>query len=269
MTYQFVDATSRSPSEASFASIQTVFNGHNLDKELVGFRTLTVSGRGLLGRTNTTSTIPGRDGVLFEESVLPPRQITVKFQLIAESNVSFRQAFNQLNLLLHTQNASLLSFTDEPEYSFYAQLQDVDHIEENSNQTIASFSFICYDPYKYKRAQSQTGTTNLTIATMGNAKTLLPTKPDKITCRPSSTTSKVVVTNTTTGKKIVVNTSVSSGQELTIELLSDYPIKVNSQNKTADLDFVASDLDFYIKQGDLITMSPGGALSVSVRERLY
>lgn len=48
MAYKFIDTNEANLK--SFASIQTIINGFNLDTELDGYRTLNVSGRSVFGR---------------------------------------------------------------------------------------------------------------------------------------------------------------------------------------------------------------------------
>ena len=86
--------------EQLHSSIQTIFNGVNIDINLEGFRTLAVSGRGLLSKNINSTDIPGTDGKYFLYGNLEVRAIVVKFQLKAPTNEDFRKKFNKLNMLL-------------------------------------------------------------------------------------------------------------------------------------------------------------------------
>ena len=211
--------------EQLHSSIQTIFNGMNIDINLEGFRTLAVSGRGLLSKNINSTDIPGTDGKYFLYGNLEARAIVVKFQLKATTNEEFRQKFNRLNMLLQTDEPKILKFTDEPDYSYTAILQKASDIEETSNSVVSTFTFLCLDPYKYKE---------------------------------------------TTTKKIIINhTSFAVGDVLEIDLNKDYPLKLNTMVRSELIDFVESDFDFTVKQGDVITCSNSRVLEIHMKERMY
>jgi len=59
------------------------------------------------------------------------------------------------------------------------------------------------------------------------------------------------------------------GDVLEIDLNADYILKLNSTNKSDLIDFVESDFDFTVKQGDVITSTNSKLLEVHTKERLY
>jgi len=149
--YGFVDTIPGSASSASY-SLQTVFNGINLDQELTdengSFITLTVSGRSNLSQKIQTIEVPGADGLIEQDDpTLESREITVKYKLTDTTNEGFRERYNRLNSLLSGSKKEL-KFTDE-DALFYATLQNSEVPEEDSNSLIATIVFLCSDPYKY------------------------------------------------------------------------------------------------------------------------
>lgn len=254
--------------EQLHSSIQTIFNGVNLDINLEGFRTLAVSGRGLLSKNINSTDIPGTDGKYFLYSNLEVRSIVVKFQLKATTNEEFRQKFNRLNMLLQTDEPKILKFTDEPDYYYMAIFQKGSDIEETSNSVVSTFSFLCLDPYKYKETDKDAGVNSVTITKLPNNRN--ESTPELIKVIVNNVGDKVIIKNQTTTKKIIINhTSFAVGDVLEIDLNKDYPLKLNSLVRSDLIDFVESDFDFTVKQGDVITCSNSRVLEVHTKERMY
>ena len=252
--------------EQLHSSIQTIFNGVNLD--LQGFRTLTVSGRGLLSREVHSTNIPATDGKYFLNSNLGARDISVKFQLKATTNEEFRQKFNRLNMLLQTDEPKILKFTDEPDYYYMAIFQKGSDIEETSNSVVSTFTFLCLDPYKYKEVDKDTGVSSVTVTKLPNNRN--ESTPELIKVIVNNVGDKVIIKNQTTTKKIIINhTSFAVGDVLEIDLNKDYPLKLNAMVRSDLIDFVESDFDFTVKQGDTITCSNSRVLEVHTKERMY
>lgn len=253
--------------EQLHSSIQTIFNGVNIDVNLEGFRTLAVSGRGLLSKNINSTDIPGTDGKYFLYGNLEVRAIVVKFQLKATTNEEFRKKFNKLNMLLQTDEPKILKFTDEPDYYYMAILQKASDIEETSNSVVSTFTFLCLDPYKYKEVDKDTGVNNVTITKLPNNRNEFT--PELIKVIVNSVSDKVIIKNQTTAKKIIINNSFAVGDVLEIDLNKDYPLKLNAMVRSELIDFVESDFDFTVKQGDTITCSNSRVLEVHTKERMY
>lgn len=148
--YKFVDTVAGSASSSPM-SLQTIFNGINLDNELTdedgSFVTLSVSGRGLLNKRISYINTPNRHGRKEKSYTYDIREIRVKFKFEDKTNEGFRDRFNQLSFIM-AQAQSKLNFTDESAY-FWATLEQIDLPEEDSNSLIGTLVFICSDPGKY------------------------------------------------------------------------------------------------------------------------
>src|SRR5690606_20373076 len=150
--YDFVDTIPGSGTGSTSLSIQTVFNGINLDEELTdengSFITLTVSGRSNLTQKINTIEVPGMDGLIEQDGAkLEPREITVKYKISDRTNEGFRKRLDKLNSLLEGSKREL-TFTDE-DALFYATLLTNDITEEESNNLVGTITFLCSDPFKY------------------------------------------------------------------------------------------------------------------------
>lgn len=145
--YSFRDVTESStvtdiPSEA------LKINGSYIEDKIPGYRTLYASGRELLAPALTTTEVTRRDGVIYASRRFPERVITVGFQLIAESNTAFREAFNSLSQILNVENATLI-FADEPDKFFVGTPSGIGSIDPGRNAVTGEIEITCCDPYKY------------------------------------------------------------------------------------------------------------------------
>lgn len=248
-------------------SLKTIFNGIVLDDTIPGFTTINVEGRALIGRKNEKRKVPGADGEFLTSSTLDSRPIVVKYML-KNTNSNYRHNFNKLNMLLQADKPKILKFTDEPDYSFNAILESVDDIEETSNNVVSTFTFLCLDPYKYKKIDKDTGVSSVTITKLPNNRNEFT--PELIKVIVNSVSDKIIIKNQTTTKKIIINhTSFAVGDVLEIDLNKDYPLKLNSIVRSDLIDFVESDFDFTVKQGDTITCINSRVLEVYTKERMY
>lgn len=149
--YGFVDTLPGSAQSASL-SLQTVFDGINLDEELTdedgSFITLTVSGRSNTTYRRNIIPIPGMEGAWEDANgYQDPRSITVKFKIKDKTNNGFRERLKRLNSLL-VGSKKVLTFTDE-DALFYASLEELELPEEESNDLVGNLHFICPDPFSY------------------------------------------------------------------------------------------------------------------------
>lgn len=149
--YKFVD-TVATGGQSALLSLQTIFNGNNLDELLTDengrFVTLSVGGRGVLPRRIDSYETPYRHGAREKSYTYDVREIPVNFLIEDKTNEGFRERFERLNgLLLGSQKR--LEFTDENAY-FVATLQSGDTPDEESNSQQGTLLFVCTDPSKRK-----------------------------------------------------------------------------------------------------------------------
>ena len=121
--YQFVDVTS--PAQAS-GGLSVTFNGVKLEQALTNDKgkcqILTVNGRGVVKQKHQTVNVTGRNGQFFRQKTLDVRKIEVSILLSGNSNQNFRLQYEKLNQLLDTSKPTSLSFSDEADRSYLAQL---------------------------------------------------------------------------------------------------------------------------------------------------
>jgi phage-related protein len=106
--YEFRDINETSegdilPSEA------LQINGDFIEVLIPGYRTLNVSGREALSPELDYFETGSRDGSTLKNKRYPARIITVRYQLIAENNEAFREAYNQLAAILNAKENTIKS----------------------------------------------------------------------------------------------------------------------------------------------------------------
>lgn len=145
--YNFIDVTEASegfvlPSEAM------MINGQYIEDLISGYRTLRVSGREALSPDVGEIEVGIRDGSALERKRYPSRIIIVEYQLMAESNEAFRDAFNQLGKILDVKEAELI-FNDERDKFFIGTPCIIDAVTPGLNSVVGKFEILCTDPFKY------------------------------------------------------------------------------------------------------------------------
>lgn len=155
MLYGFRDTTDTSGALGSNLPSEAMnFNGKFLENEIPGYRTLTVSGRELIGSEFKVKDIEGLDGTIWKEKYLKPRTITVKYQINASSNKEFRDAYNKMNLLLSGEQVKIY-FNDETDKYFIGTKTSNDEVDGGTNYVIGEIEIYCSDPCKYSTTEKE------------------------------------------------------------------------------------------------------------------
>ncbi|MDA5386950.1 distal tail protein Dit [Loigolactobacillus backii] len=154
MSYEFRDLNKITNAISDEISPEAItFNGHTLDREVAGFRTLQVAGREILNNTLTTQVVGNQDGDDLQQARLPARDISVMYQLDTKTPETFRQAYYKLNLLLRGQQANVW-FNDDPNVYFIGTVSEVESVPGGSLSVKSSFTIHCDDPVAYAKDET-------------------------------------------------------------------------------------------------------------------
>ena len=145
--YNFIDVTEVSE-ESILPSEALKINGEYIENQISGYRTLNVSGREALSPDVLSYTTGVRDGSRLKSKRYPERIITVTYQISAESNEAFREAYNKLGMILNVEDAELI-FNDEQDKFFIGTPCIIGEVEPGRNYVIGKFEILCTDPFKY------------------------------------------------------------------------------------------------------------------------
>ena len=222
-------------------------NGTPLNRLVDGYTHLTVTGRGLLGQSVKSTSVPGRRGVWVEDVSDDERQLEIKYKLEADTSSKMRDKFAKLNKILRTHASSgflEITFKDEPEYVYYGYFSGADDIEEKSLSIISKFTILVPDGYKKKRAQNSTGLVSLSDA--------LEVLPESITVTPTGTVNQVQIINGT--KVLSFSGSYVAGKDIVVtfgneEVTATY----NGRSILSELERFSPLELFTVKNGDTIT----------------
>ena len=145
--YNFIDVNEASESVV-LPSEALKINGEFIENQIVGYRTLNVSGREALSPELSTFETGVRDGSTLKSKRYPARTIIVTYQINAESSEAFRDAYNQLAAILNVEDAELI-FNDEQDKFFVGTPSAIGEVEPGKNCVTGEFEILCVDPFKY------------------------------------------------------------------------------------------------------------------------
>lgn len=246
--YYFIDLNEEPVNQN--LTLQTVINNTNLDDQYYGqFKTLTVTGRGLITPALSYTERVGTDGAWFNSSNYPARIITV--EAIINTDREFYELFNAE----FGKKEIRLEFTDDPYWVWHAYLSGINEPKEDNKKLIIELEFTCLDPYKYKTAGTEIG-----IGTVAGI--LYETHPEIGIVKINETSEQIKITNSATGKNIVVRDSFISGDEITLDFLDGRIYKKRGATKediTIKLDIFSDFETFSLKSGDEILIAPASS----------
>lgn len=155
MLYNFVDTTEIAEGVA-LPSEALKINGEYLEIAVQGYRTLYTKGRESLERTLNYYESDVSDGGALWGAKIPPRVITVGFQLTAADSEAFRLSYRKLMGILNVDEAQLI-FRDEADVYYTGSMTALSEPEPGHNTVTGEIEFTCLDPYKYSVAEHSVG----------------------------------------------------------------------------------------------------------------
>lgn len=162
--YKFADTSPAISGDPDLSAEAITINGIAIERDIEGFRTLTVSGRELIPKLLTTKVIGDSDGDIKTSARLPNRTITVKYQITSKSPDEYRKKFYRLNSLLN-QGESRLEFNDAKDVHFMGEFEATNTPTDGKINIISTFAFHCYQPFAYANVEK-------TFTNVGNTITI-------------------------------------------------------------------------------------------------
>ena len=138
--YNFIDVTQVSE-ESVLPSEALKINGKYIENLISGYRTLNVSGREALSPEIESFVTGIRDGSRLKNKRFPERYITITYQIIADSNEAFREAYNQLGKILNVNEAELI-FNDEQDKYYTGTPCAIEEVEPGRNAVVGKFEIL-------------------------------------------------------------------------------------------------------------------------------
>ena len=278
--YEFIDINDYQ--DNLHPSIQTIIDGINLDHEIDGFSTLSVSNRSLIGRDVETLKFVARgykDKVAnrvredksayvntFITSDLQGISIKVKYKLEANTNEEFRERLSYLAYCLQKEQVKFI-WTDDPEYHYIGTVTDYDEPEEFSNKIIASFSVFMTDPRKTYNLPLKAENKNVKkdIITFHTRFEMFELDSFKITIKEP--TKKFIVKNQTQNLSIILTGEFKAGD--TFSYKAGEFIKRNGLNAMTNLELESNLEEFNVQENDEITFSTLSDYEMNITSRRF
>lgn len=237
------------------SSERPFLNGKDIESQISGYETLTVSGRSFLGYEINSDEADGMDGKVFNEASLSERVITVKFSLETANSADYMQKMNALTDILSMKQFDLY-FGDESDWHFTGTVTSFTELEEGKLRGVGGFEITCTNPYKYSLEKTLQGT----IVSLPNVKGEIV----EIRYNATKTVNKIKIKHSLGFTLETAEGTVNSGDSL-IFRPQEQIITLNGVDKTQWLAYTS---DFEnIPLGGTLTSEPSGALTVKYRER--
>lgn len=277
MAYKFIDTNEANLK--SYASIQTIINGFNLDTELDGYRTLNVSGRSVFGRDIETMKFSSRKSAgskstrnkgnkagnnKFFSSDIQSLVIEVEFLLEAKTNELFREQLSKFTTILHQEEAKW-TWTDDPTFYYTGTITEIGSFKEDKNSIISSFKILCVDPMK---------TSVETYLLKGNGKEIeIPDVREDIDILEmrfvlNSDSNKFTFENMNGNGKTIFSYLFKAGNIINI-LLKEQKALLNSRNLMPAMDLMSDFEDFFVNPKEKILLSSACDYEIRYKLRSY
>lgn len=210
---EFIDIN-ESQGQDPLPTVAMNFDGRFIENEIDGYRTLTVSGREVMNYDiSTVGDSTSRDGTLLAGKSLPAREITVQYELKANSAQEFQEKFRRLMSVLYSDDDIEIYFNDDIDIVYYGQITAMNEVPNNNNSVISTFVIYCQDPYKYSKDLMIFGGYSNYVDVSDDTGSLsrIPTNPEHIDISSSTFFSTGALSleienfGTYPGKKIILN----------------------------------------------------------------
>lgn len=277
MVYKFIDTNEANLK--SYASIQTIINGFNLDTELDGYRTLNVSGRSVFGRDIETLKFSARRNAgskstksnsnkagnnKFFGSDIQSVVIEVEFLLEAKTNELFREQLSKFTTILHQEEAKW-TWTDDPNFYYTGTISEIGDFKEDKNSVISTFKILCVDPMK---------TSIETYVLKGNSRQIeIPDYKEEVDILEMkfnliADTNKFTFENMKGNGKTIFSYLFKAGNTIDI-LLQKQKALLNSRNLMPAMDLMSDFEDFFVNPKDKILLSSACDYEIKYKLRSY
>lgn len=259
--YEFQDLQAKS-TQVQLMPEALTFGGINIDKELAGYRTLNVSGREDFTRSLNTAKSTS-DGELFISSKLDIAEITIKYQLNADSIDEFNKRYTQLKYLLQGDEQPFY-FADENEFVRYGTVTNLKNDSTGSILTTGSITIKMTNPYRHGQVKNIKGNQSLVM----NDPQLIYYQPvDKLTMTVLDDT-QIIDLNINNDYNLTMIGNYKKGSIVIVDLV-DFNIFINGVSYLSNIDINKTNIfEAKVKNGDMLTSKQASSLSLSYRVRL-
>ena len=238
-----------------------LINGHAIEHQLAGYRTLMSDGRGLVAPKITSTSVPKHDGKIYQSSNYQERQIKVKFALTANTSRDFREKLDRLNQLL-SQPEQEISFNDQPEFAYNATLSDITEEQKGWHTMVGTITLTASNPYKHRVLPVEN-------KGVGSIQIMEPifyaVNPEKIVVTVEKAVADIKISN---GRQTIsISGNITAGELVIKPTGGDDFLTINGVAKPELLDWMSDLENFEIKSLDTVTVTPSLPINVVIRSK--
>ena len=258
--YEFHDLTAKSAKVVLMPEALT-FGGVNIDKELAGYRTLNVSGRENFTRSINTANSTA-DGELFISSKIDTAELTIKYQLNADTIDEFNRRYTQLKYWLQGEEKPFY-FADENEFVRYGTVTSLNNDTVGEINTTGTITIKMTDPFRYGQNKKVSGTGTLVF---NDPQMKYKQKIDKVYF--NITTQTNTLTLTIDNYNLSISGSFTVGSLITIDFNS-LTIKQGTASILSGVNILLTDIfEANVSNGSVITSQFTDKINAEYRVRI-
>lgn len=258
--YEFHDLTAKSAKVVLMPEALT-FGGVNIDKELAGYRTLNVSGRENFTRSINTANSTA-DGELFISSKIGTAELTIKYQLNADTIDEFNRRYTQLKYWLQGDEQPFY-FADENEFVRYGTVTSLNNDTVGEINTTGTITIKMTDPFRHGQTKKVSGTGTLIL---NDPQMKYKQNLDKLYF--NITTQTNTLTLTIDNYQLSVSGSFTVGSLITIDFNS-LTIKQGTASILSGVNILITDIfEAKVSNGSIITSPFTNKINAEYRVRI-
>lgn len=258
--YEFQDLKAKSTKVVLMPEALT-FGGVNIDEELAGYRTLNVSGRENFTRSVNTANSTA-DGELFISSKIDTAELTIKYQLNADTIDEFNRRYTQLKYCLQGEEKPFY-FADENEFVRYGTVTSLNNDTVGEINTTGTITIKMTDPFRHGQLKTGSGTGTLVF---NDPQMKYRQKIDKVYF--NITTQTNTLTFTIDNYRLSVSGSFTVGSLITIDFNS-LTIKQGTLSILSGVNILLTDIfEAKVSNGSVITSPFTNKINTEYRVRI-
>lgn len=259
--YEFQDLAPKS-TQVQLMPEALTFGGINIDKELAGYRTLNVSGRENFTRTVNTANSTS-DGELFISSKLDTAEITIKYQLNADTIDDFNKRYTQLKYWLQG-NEQPFYFADENEFVRYGTVTGLSVDSAGTIMTTGTITIKMTDPFRHGQEKTANGTTKLII---NDPQLIYKQLLDTITIVNSAAVNQIVI-NIDNDYNLTLNGSYSANANIIVDF-NNLDITQNGTSILSNIDITKTNIfEALVENGNQINCAQASSITATYRIKI-
>lgn len=209
---------------------------------------------------------------IFQQTGLENREIEVKFAILNNSGdlSDTYLKLNKLNEYLYKLKNTKVYFNNEQGYFYkvYKSETNIDSIDSTGN-VVGTYKLVCLDPFKYASNYYTSTQTDDLLGVKIN-----PTPPLIDAYNNELSNAKIIIMTDSNSFKfykddyfVELNTPVDDGDIVYIDFDED-KVFINGSNAISKMNWKSTLENFYINQGDIISVNVESLIEINLRHKL-